>query len=76
MYFSSILRSGQSGGQALIEYLLIFSFIALVSVGIVSGLGKSLSVAVGKLGYVLTQQLSVGVCKTNCYFGDYRNSTE
>ncbi len=68
--------SQNSRGQALIEYLLIFSFIALISVGIVSGLGKALSVSVGKLGHVLTQQLSVGVCKTNCYFGNYKNSTE
>ncbi len=64
------------GGQALVEYLLIFGFIALIALNIVKGLGTAMSESVGSLGYILTQQLSVGVCNTNCYFGGYKNSTE
>lgn len=60
-------------GQALIEYILIFSFIALVSVGFVKSLNSLMNKSVGSLAYEVTEQLTVGVCKKNCFFNGFLN---
>jgi hypothetical protein len=63
-----------SSGQALIEYLLIFSFMVFLSINLVKGLGKTAFKTVGALGYELTEQLTVGVCPNNCFYPSYANS--
>ncbi len=60
-------------GQALIEYLLIFSFMTFLSINMVKGLGKTLFNSVGFLGYELTEQLTVGVCKKDCFYDGFNN---
>ena len=60
-------------GQALIEYLLIFSFMTFISIGMVRGLSKTLLSSIGFLGYELTEQFSVGVCAKECFFAKYKN---
>jgi hypothetical protein len=60
-------------GQALIEYLLIFSFMTFIAISMVKGLGKTLFSSVGYLGYELTEQFTIGVCKTDCFFSGYQN---
>lgn len=60
-------------GQALIEYLFIFSFMTFITITMVRGLGKTLFKSVGYLGYELTEQFSVGVCKSDCFFDGYAN---
>jgi hypothetical protein len=66
-------RISHSSGQALIEYLLIFSFMTFISIGLVKGLGKTLFKSVGYIGYELTEQFTVGVCKNACFFNGYIN---
>jgi hypothetical protein len=63
----------RSQGQALIEYLLIFSFMTFISISMVKGLGKTLFDSVGYIGFELTEQFSVGVCKEFCFFDGYAN---
>lgn len=65
-------RMGASG-QALIEYLLLFSFMTFISIGLVKGLGKTMMSSVGNIGYELTEQFTVGVCKKLCFYTGYKN---
>jgi len=60
-------------GQALIEYLLIFAFMTFVAINMIKGLGATMLSSVGYIGFELTQQLSVGVCKQGCFYNGYRN---
>lgn len=63
----------RASGQALIEYLLIFSFMTFISIGLVKGLGKTLMSSVGNIGFELTEQFTVGVCKKLCFYSGYEN---
>ena len=63
-------------GQALIEYLLLFGMISLVSMGIVRAISGFMSNSTGSLSYALTQQLTTGSCEKYCFFGYYGNGDE
>ena len=69
-------HANKTSGQALIEYLLIFSFMTFISIGLVKGVGKTLLSSVGSLGYELTEQLTIGVCKKFCYYEKYENGAQ
>jgi Flp pilus assembly pilin Flp len=60
-------------GQALVEYLLLFSFVTFLAIGMVRGLGKTLTTSIGYIGYELTEQFTIGVCPTLCFYNDYKN---
>lgn len=64
--------SGASG-QALIEYLLLFSFMTFIGIGLVRGAGKVLTSSIGTIGYELTEQLTVGVCAKLCFYNSFEN---
>lgn len=66
----------RASGQALIEYLFIFSFMTFISINMVKGLGKTLFKSVGFLGYELTEQFSVGVCQRECFYSGYKNQAK
>ena len=68
-----ILKKNLTQGQALIEYLFIFSFMTFVTMNMVKGLGATLFKSVGYIGYELTEQLTVGVCKKECFYSGYAN---
>ena len=70
-----MIQSNKMGakGQALIEYLLIFSFMTFIGINMVKGLGKTMTTSVGVLGYELTEQFTVGVCKEMCFYNGYIN---
>ena len=60
-------------GQATVEYILIFAFMGMISIGIVRAIGGGVSTSVGTLAYALTQELSTGICKQNCFYTGYVN---
>lgn len=62
-----------AAGQALIEYLLLFSFMTFIAINMVRGLGKTVTKSVGIIGYEMTEQFTVGVCKTYCFYTGYLN---
>lgn len=70
-----MIQSNKMGakGQALIEYLLIFSFMTFIGINMVRGLGKTMTTSVGVLGYELTEQFTIGVCKEMCFYNGYIN---
>ncbi len=62
-----------SRGQATVEYVLIFAFMGMVSLGIVRAIGGGVSTSVGTLAYALTQELSTGICPKNCFYSGFIN---
>ncbi len=60
-------------GQALIEYLLIFSFVTFLSIGLIKGVSNTMLSSVGFIGYEMTEQLTIGVCKKLCFYNGYKN---
>lgn len=63
----------RADGQALVEYLLIFCFMTFIGINMVKGLGKTVTNSVGVIGYELTEQFTIGVCKTDCFYQGYQN---
>lgn len=66
-------KNKMRAGQALIEYLLLFSFMTFIAIGIVKGLGKTMLSSVGIIGYELSEQFTVGVCDKLCFYRGYVN---
>lgn len=60
-------------GQATVEYILLFGFMAMVGIGITKGIGTGVSTSVRSLAYALTQELSTGVCSDTCVYSGYKN---
>jgi hypothetical protein len=60
-------------GQAMIEYLLIFSFVTFFSINIVKSLGNTMLKTVGYLGFEISEQLTVGVCSKECFMDGFKN---
>jgi hypothetical protein len=65
-------KEGQQG-QALVEYLIILLFLGVIGGKVVVGIRDFMSGNIGNLNHVLSQNLKVGVCAQDCFFGNYRN---
>ncbi|MBF0359762.1 MAG: hypothetical protein HQK49_02070 [Oligoflexia bacterium] len=68
-------------GQALIEYMIILSVMALVSVKAVQNIRKALNSSMGSLSSVISKNLTVGVCGKNksnayCFFNGYTDNED
>ena len=63
-------------GQALLEYLLVFSMMALISVGLVRAVTRAMNSSMYALTVALTDKLSTGVCPVHCYYNKYKNGIE
>lgn len=63
----------KSGGQATIEYLLIFAFIVLLGSRFISGFGDFMGKSFGNISHVLSINLSTGVCNDHCFYSNYEN---
>lgn len=62
-----------SRGQATIEYLLLVAFLLVLAVKMVGGFTDYMTGTLGNLGHVLTYNLSVGVCKSECFYPGHFN---
>ena len=69
-------KNNPNSGQALVEYILIFAFMAFLAIGMVKGLGKTLTTSIGYIGYELTEQFTIGVCKEDCFFNGFNNQAK
>ncbi len=49
-------------GQAIIEFLLVFVFLTSLAIGIAKGLGNFSHGVFKSFSYVLTQELTIGMC--------------
>ncbi len=62
-----------NSGQAAVEYLLLFAFIALIGMSLIKGFTSTLGNTTGGLTYALSKQLTSGVCEQACFFSGYGN---
>lgn len=60
-------------GQATVEYLLLLSFILIISLQLVKSFTGFMVDNIGNLGHVLSYNLSVGVCESECFYDGYKN---
>ncbi len=60
-------------GQAVVEYILLFSFLMLIMLAFVRGINGAVSETMGGLAYALSHQLTIGVCENLCFYSDYAN---
>lgn len=60
-------------GQALIEYIFLVAFITALSLKLAGNFTDFMRTSVGNLGHILSQNITVGVCESDCFFGGYRN---
>jgi len=64
----------KSSGQAVVEYLIFFTMMSIISFNLVKAIHGFLASNIGGLAVVLSRQLKTGVCKNTCYFDLYKNS--
>lgn len=57
----------------MVEYLLLFAFMTLISVNLVKALTNTMGDTSGSLTYVLSQHLTSGVCDQGCFFTGFAN---
>lgn len=62
-----------SRGQATVEYILLVAFLLILASKMIGGFTDYMSGTVGNLGHVLTYNLSVGICKKDCYYPGFFN---
>jgi|SaaInlStandDraft_5_1057022.scaffolds.fasta_scaffold380681_1 hypothetical protein len=66
-------KFSSKGGQAVVEYLIVFAGIALIGILIVGRMNKFMTSSIGSISFELTQHLTTGVCDRNCFFDGYKN---
>ena len=64
----------KSSGQAVVEYLIFFTMMSIISFNLVRAIHGFLASNISGLAVVLSRQLKTGVCKDNCFFDLYKNS--
>lgn len=67
------MRIFQPIGQAVVEYLIVFTFMALIAINVMAGIGVTVGETMGSLAFHLSQELSVGVCPSLCFYDNYEN---
>lgn len=60
-------------GQATIEYLFVMVFIISISIKMIGAFSEFMRDSVGNLGHVLSMNLTVGVCKEQCFYSGFKN---
>lgn len=73
---SKSTKSNKTAGQATVEYLFVMVFIISISIKMVGSFSEFMRDSVGNLGHVLSMNLTVGVCKDQCFFGGFKNGYE
>jgi len=66
----------KSKGQAAVEYLFVLVFMVLIAAKIVTRFNDFFRDSVGNLGHVLSRNLTVGICPSECFFSGYKNGYE
>ena len=67
------IRPYLTRGQAVVEYLVVFAFMAMIAIQMAKGLQGFMKNSMGGLNRALTKQLSSGVCTSDCFAPGYHN---
>ena len=73
MSINSLKYNNNNVGQALVEYMLIFSLFALIAFGLTNSFNNLMGNFTTSFSVILSQHLSVGVCRSECFFYGYGN---
>lgn len=60
-------------GQATVEYIFILAFAIFLGSNFLIKYSEFFSNSMGSIGHVLSSNLTVGVCPTECWFKGYEN---
>jgi hypothetical protein len=63
-------------GQTTVEYIFILAFVLLLGFNITNLFTDFFRNSMGKVGHVLSVNLTVGVCPHECFFAGYVNGYE
>ena len=63
-------------GQAMLEYLIVFAFVILITLGFVRKIELFFSNQMGNFSDVLSSHLSTGVCDSTCLYSGYSNGSD
>ena len=70
-FFKTIKKSRR--GQAMVEYIMLLSFISVLAFQMMSKFGSLMGTSVGGIGNAVSDHLTVGVCPQNCYYKGFAN---
>ena len=62
-----------SCGQATVEYIFILAFAVILGFNVVDRFTNFFKDSMGGVSHVLSTHLTVGVCKTECWYNSYYN---
>lgn len=69
-------RALASRGQATVEYIFILAFILLLGFKITNLFTNFFRDSMGGVGHILSTNVTVGVCRSECFFSGYVNGFE
>lgn len=69
-------RVRSSRGQATVEYIFILAFVLLLGFKISNLFTNFFRDTMGGVGHILSTNVTVGVCRTECFFSGYVNGYE
>jgi hypothetical protein len=61
-------------GQATVEYIFILAFAIFLGSNFILSYSEFFSNSIGNISHVLSTNLIVGVCPSECWFAGYENS--
>lgn len=64
------------GGQAFVEFLFVLVLLGFIAVEMVKFAFSSLETSTGTMGMAISNNLSVGVCRRQCYNYNFENNLE
>ncbi len=70
------IRGGRHAGQATVEYIFILAFAVTFGFKVTNLFTDFFRTTMGGVGHVLSTNLTVGICPTNCFFKRYVNGFE
>lgn len=63
-----------SCGQATVEYIFILAFAIILGFNIINKFTDFFRDSMGSVSHVLSTHLTIGICKSECWFNAYNNS--
>ncbi len=70
-----MVASNQSG-QATVEYIFILAFAVFIGLKVTNSFTDFFRDSMGSVGHVLSTNLTVGICPSDCFFAGYANGYE
>lgn len=70
------MKRKHQSGQAMLEYLFVFIIMVTIGLFMAKGMTAYFGSTLTSLSAILTKELSVGVCASDCLTDAYKNRSE